>query len=302
LSIIPNKNAFILFIVQKFIWLTKIRNFLPMDKEKIIIRLSTQIDTLNAHINRLKRSGYNIHSLDIDMLKQKTIEFYEMIFDLEPLVNKNADLKKDNIIIPEPKTNEKLKEEDEVTIEETVEEEIVTPSSEVNETEEVIEESKIAKPVITTQPIAAEPKTKQAPPPIVEEIGTVNKEEDELEEPDVIQNSIQQTAYELFSASTDNPVAEKYQIKDEQSIADKIQKSNISNIREAIGINEKFLFINELFNGDLGRYNKILDDINELPTKKGVDTYLFELKIEFQWTDENEAYIILKEILERKIN
>ena len=236
------------------------------------------------------------------MLKQKTIEFYEMIFDLEPLVNKNADLKKDNIIIPEPKTNEKLKEEDEVTIEETVEEEIVTPSSEVNETEEVIEESKIAKPVITTQPIAAEPKTKQAPPPIVEEIGTVNKEEDELEEPDVIQNSIQQTAYELFSASTDNPVAEKYQIKDEQSIADKIQKSNISNIREAIGINEKFLFINELFNGDLGRYNKILDDINELPTKKGVDTYLFELKIEFQWTDENEAYIILKEILERKIN
>ena len=136
----------------------------------------------------------------------------------------------------------------------------------------------------------------------MEEIGTVNKEEDELEEPDVIQNSIQQTAYELFSASTDNPVAEKYQIKDEQSIADKIQKSNISNIREAIGINEKFLFINELFNGDLGRYNKILDDINELPTKKGVDTYLFELKIEFQWTDENEAYIILKEILERKIN
>ncbi len=52
----------------------------------------------------------------------------------------------------------------------------------------------------------------------------------------------------------------------------------------------------------MGRYNKILDDINELPTKKGVDTYLFELKIEFQWTDENEAYIILKEILERKIN
>jgi len=36
----------------------------------------------------------------------------------------------------------------------------------------------------------------------------------------------------------------------------------------------------------LSRYNKILDDINELTTKKGVDTYLLELKIQFQWADE----------------
>ena len=32
-----------------------------MDKEKILIRLSTQIDTLKAHINRLKRDGYKVH-------------------------------------------------------------------------------------------------------------------------------------------------------------------------------------------------------------------------------------------------
>jgi len=78
--------------------------------------------------------------------------------------------------------------------------------------------------------------------------------------------------------------------------------SSITNIREAIGINEKFLFINELFNGDLSRYNKILDDINELTTKKGVDTYLLELKIQFQWADENDAYIKLRELLDRKFS
>ena len=47
---------------------------------------------------------------------------------------------------------------------------------------------------------------------------------------------------------------------------------------------------------------EILDEINVLPTKKGVDTYLFELKIEFQWADDNEAYIKLKELLDRKFN
>jgi len=50
----------------------------------------------------------------------------------------------------------------------------------------------------------------------------------------------------------------------------------------------------------LGRYNKILDDINDLTTKQGVDTYLFELKIQSQWADDNEAYIKLNELLERK--
>ena len=76
------------------------------------------------------------------------------------------------------------------------------------------------------------------------------------------------------SGKRESPVGERFHAGEELSIAERMQKSSISNIREAIGINEKFLFINELFNGDLGRYNKILDDINELPTKKGVDTYL----------------------------
>ena len=112
--------------------------------------------------------------------------------------------------------------------------------------------------------------------------------------------SAKQTTYDLFSGSGDNAIAERFQSKEETSIAEKMQKSQFSNIREAIGINEKFLFINELFNGDMGRYNKILDDINELTTKQGVDTFLFELKIQFQWADDSEAYKRLKELVDRK--
>ena len=66
--------------------------------------------------------------------------------------------------------------------------------------------------------------------------------------------------------------------------------------------NEKFLFINELFNGDMTRYNKILDEINEFTTSKGVETYILELKVQSQWGDDNEAYHKLKELCERKLN
>ena len=268
-----------------------------MDKEKIIIRLNTQVDTLGAHIKRLKKEGYKIHSLDIDMLRQKTLEFYELVFELEKLVDESSHSTKQNDDPAEKNTNKELQEEVKVIIEESAEEKIPTASPEV--TKEEVEEPIISEPVPPTPPVM-EPKITDPAPTIEEEIK--DHANAKMEEPEKSENPVQQTAYELFTGNTDSHVAEKFQIKEEQSIAEKIQKSHISNIREAIGINEKFLFINELFNGDLGRYNKILDDINELPTEKGLETYLFELKIEFQWADDNEAYIKLKDLLDRKFS
>ncbi|NQU31924.1 MAG: hypothetical protein HQ521_01715 [Bacteroidetes bacterium] len=277
-----------------------------MDKEKILIRLSTQVDTLKAHINRLKRDGYKVHSLDVDMLRQKTIEFYEQVFELEKLF----DIKEEPIArkapIAKPKVTEIILEDVEVV--EIKEEKI----SEVIHKPDIIEEKTIVEPVVslpqpepeieiisqpTVQEVVPEPtiffasKVEKKPEPIIEK---------ERVEPEKI--ATKQTTYDLFSGGPDNRIAEKYSVGDEQSIAEKMQKSHIGNIREAIGINEKFLFINELFNGDLGRYNKILDDINDLATKQGVDTYLFELRIQFQWADDNEAYLRLRELLDRKFS
>ncbi len=277
-----------------------------MDKEKVIIRLSTQIDTLKAHINRLKREGYKVHSLDVDMLRQKTIEFYEQVFELEELFeDKNeAPVKKTPVV-----EQDLVKEisEDVVIVEpkkEDIPVEINNPEA-IDETQPEVEEP-------TPEPLKFEPKkdhkekiVEEIPEPKIEESkkeSNENTTEVKKEEKEVIKETPKQTTYDLFSEGIDNNVVEKYTTSDEQSIAEKMQKSHISNIREAIGINEKFLFINELFNGDMGRYNKILDDINDLPTRHGVETYLFELKIQFQWADDNEAYLKLKELMERKFS
>jgi len=296
-----------------------------MDTEKILLELNNQIEAIKAHISRLKRNELNIHILDVDMLRKKTIELYEMVSELEELVHNSSAAKVDKIpeIIPpttetpvakapvveevvvvneiKAETKEAIIEnipkakkpeiiEEDVTIEETVIPDIVLSTP---------KETPVAQPQPQPEPEPqpeSQPESQPQPEPIVADII-----EEEKPEPDVLEKTLsQQTTYDLFSGNSDHVVAEKYHAKEEQSIADKMQKSQISNIREAIGINEKFLFINELFNGDLGRYNKIMDDINELTTKQGVDTYLFELKIQFQWADDSEAYVKLKELLERK--
>ena len=106
----------------------------------------------------------------------------------------------------------------------------------------------------------------------------------------------------FFSSSTETTVADKFEGVDDTTIATRIQKSTIQDIRQAIGINEKFLYVNELFNGDLGKYNKAIDEFNTLTTRQGVDTHLLELKVQNQWADENEAFVKFKSLLDRKNN
>jgi len=280
-----------------------------MDKEKTLLRLGIQIDTLKAHINRLKKGNYEIHQLDVDMLKKKTIEFYELVFELELPV-----AEREEIVIEDVKVDEVI-EEQKVEVKPEVKDEVkaevkLEPEPEIEKVVKPdIEEKAEVEPEVKPEII---PEIKVEPEVIVKEEKVVEVEEEkeivELvaetpeSEPESAESTTKQTAYDLFSGSADSAVAEKFHTSDEPSIAEKMQKTQITNIREAIGINEKFLFINELFNGDMGRYNKILDDINDLTTKQGVDTYLFELKVQFQWTDDNEAYIRLKELLDRKFS
>jgi hypothetical protein len=105
---------------------------------------------------------------------------------------------------------------------------------------------------------------------------------------------------DLFSTSAEPSLGDRFKSNDQITIADKITKEYINELREAIGINEKFLFINELFNGDMARYNKIIDELDALKTIEGVNTYMLELKIQSQWKDSNEALIKLTELLHRK--
>lgn len=52
----------------------------------------------------------------------------------------------------------------------------------------------------------------------------------------------------------------------------------------------------------MGRYNKILDELNSMQSKTGLATYLMELKIEKQWNEEMDAYVKFNELVNRKFN
>ena len=102
-----------------------------------------------------------------------------------------------------------------------------------------------------------------------------------------------------FELSTPETLAEKMMGED-NSLAAKLQQNPIRDLKSVIGINDKFLFVNELFGGSMEKYNKSIENLNDLKTLNGALIYLNELKIELQWNSSNEAYQKLKELVSRK--
>lgn len=244
-----------------------------MNKSNLLLGISLDIDTFKAHLKRISKDGYKLHELDKDLLLQKTRDLYDNILKLETVLPEKEVVEtvkdtfvKEEIVKPEPEKVE-LEIQQPKPLRSEKEEPVIVEKEEV-----LIEESKTE---ITDQPKVVEEKLKPE---------SIFQEEPRMD---------------LFSNSQAT-ISDRFEGKEEKSLADKLQQSTLNDLRSAIGINEKFLFINELFSGDMGRYNKILDELNSMQNKTGLDTFFMELKIEKQWDEEAEAFVKFKELVDRK--
>ena len=87
---------------------------------------------------------------------------------------------------------------------------------------------------------------------------------------------------------------------EDNSLAARLKRTPVEDIREALGINDKMMIINELFGGSFERYNKSIEALNDFPTLSGAKVYMNELQIELQWDTESEAYQMLNDLVERR--
>lgn len=85
-------------------------------------------------------------------------------------------------------------------------------------------------------------------------------------------------------AGNGNSVHERLaKMKEDKSIATKMQLKPIDNLKTAIGVNEKFIFVNELFNGDLKAYNDSIQILNSSPSIHEAFEFLNRLTTQYSW-------------------
>ncbi|MFI5149905.1 MAG: hypothetical protein ACHQRM_09250 [Bacteroidia bacterium] len=86
----------------------------------------------------------------------------------------------------------------------------------------------------------------------------------------------------------------------EKERVQKTIRKPIPDLKAAISINDKFRFINELFQGNATEFNIALNQINSCEGSDDADTYITNIREIYQWKDENESVGIFLDLVERR--
>ena len=89
------------------------------------------------------------------------------------------------------------------------------------------------------------------------------------------------------STSSDNNV---------QQNSKKIKERLMKNI----DINDKFLFIRELFNGNGSLFTEIINQMNQFVKLTDAIEFMEKTKVSYRWKENSEAYLRLYELLLKK--
>lgn len=234
------------------------------ETKRLINVIQEQIENLLAYDNQ-------IPIIEIDLTKESIRKLYQQLDYLAKPLDKNVELEK---IIR--KTNRETED-----LLDVAEKEFENPENKIEEAEEV---DKIENEI-------EELESK------VEKIDEVNKEKSSF---------AKDSKDKVESENKPKPKIDQKSIIDvvaseeETNIGDRFQETNISSLKSAIGINDKFQFINELFEGSMTNYNKFIKELDSKNSNSEAMTELSKAESDNKWTKENSAYQLLENYISRR--
>lgn len=80
-------------------------------------------------------------------------------------------------------------------------------------------------------------------------------------------------------------------------LADEITNAKISSLRQGVGLNDKFLMIRDLFDGDNEAYDQAISDLDSM---KSFDDCMIYIAENFEWNPDSEGAKFIIQLLERK--
>ena len=288
------------------------------EQKDILLSIKHEISLLHQQVDFLLRNEKAVGLLDLDVMMNRTHTIYDKMCSID-LGGSPEAIDEESLINSFVMATEEPMAEEEPTEEEPGPEEEPEPMVEEPEPEEekptFVEEE--PEPEEELRFVEEEEETlveENEDAYFEEEVEDVEDEKPIEEKPaEVPHNNVDDLGFILnFEPSDEDeaPVEEEnpsvYTTGDEiemtipQSLADKYQHDSLNDLRSAIGINDKFLLVNELFGGSMEKYNKSIDNLNDLKTLNGALVYMNELRVELQWNSNNEAYKRLLELVHRK--
>jgi len=178
---------------------------------------------------------------------------------------------------------------------------------------QLLNEIKLAAKEIIVKEAASSIQTIEIPEPTIiqkelEKIAEVKQTALKSEEKPAEKKRIVTDIHEMYQVSPS--LANKF--SDHKTVGEKIAgnestrrisdhlKTSVTDLKSAIGLNEKFQFINHLFKGDSKKYHLVIDQLNASPNSETAMSYLKEISDTNDWESHAAAAKTFIDIIERR--
>lgn len=301
--------------------------------------LKSQINHLLNEINlkyqKINSNDNKIPQIEIDIILSNIRDIYELIDKLNllnkidiPIIIESKPIEKHQVVqekVESTKTDDKIKEiKEKVDFIEVVDNEATTNrviNDELNFQDELefaidddlIDETK-KQLNVNLRSNEEKPLNKKNQPKNNEEIKPKEKQPELTTKTDLQTDQKKTTLKEPVKPQQKNIVTvaeklttEKKSINEiialnasDNTLASKLQKKPITNLKTAIGINEKFLFTKELFSGNNDLFNNAINKLNSFSNFQEAQEYFVLLKKTQNWDENNEYIAKFHELVERR--
>lgn len=269
-----------------------------MDNKALLKEIAKHATIFDYHIKRLKKKPELLHEIDVEVMGEKIKEIYNLVHSLETGEPK---IKEAIVIVNEVEKVPMVKVEPEPEIPAPEAPKVISESevqsSDLPESNDQPPVASSEEPVTSYQPPVTSHEQPETPASPISEVSS----ESEVRSSDLVENDTEhKTTADLFSGPT--TIADSFQAKGDNSIAATVNPHAVEDLKMAIGINDKFLFINELFKGDPSVYNAAINKLNTVGEIQAADHAIEAYRNEYGWADNSEAYHRLKKIVKSKYN
>jgi hypothetical protein len=261
-----------------------------MDSKRKREEITALIDNIKDHSDRLAHRPV-MPLLEISAILSKINKLHESTVVLKYMIAKEQQHEDDEFGTSMPASFRKYKE--------------VEEDDDFSEKE--IPERQQSKPKVKPDSVQEEPSVSQS---TQEDTVQVERKHSQAEEKkaekesrtEEIDKQVEQIEKEVEQSGKPD-LNEHFSAERNQSLSDQLKKQPVTDLFTAIGLNERYLYANELFGGDIEEFRKVVRVLNDQDDWDRARQYFDqELRSSYGWDEENKLAEALYLLVERRFN
>ncbi len=260
-----------------------------MTKKIILNDINNLLEMIRDQVQIIQSYEGKIPQIELDIIMSNIRRLYDDFYDLNV---QNRQLKAE---VADPSTKDTFADEPQRELV-TIISKVILEEPEIKE----IKEEKVVEKIEIHEVITKE------------EIPSVEPPKEEIKAPDVIKPAEKtKVPTDLFAETENVTLADKFRDdkktfhdkitshSSDKTIADTLQKP-LADLRTGIGVNDRFVFINELFSGSMSDYQAAIEALNKQNDLNNALVLLNQYMHDLRWKENSDALIKLKGFLQRR--